>query len=197
MALSAGEHEKVLDMRASPGGKSTYIAAMMKNTGMVVSNDANEKRLKSLVGNIQRMGIRNAVVTNYDGRLLPSVFSSFDRVLLDAPCSGFGVISKDPTVRMQKDAYPESCSRTSISLGVKRWTGYYDTFRDIHERQQREETRQGMPGSARPSPRRAEHCRSDRTTLDLITITVHCGNHLSEKIHSSVFSHMLLSSLAE
>eukprot|EP00960_Hanusia_phi_P019251 568198-Hanusia_phi.AAC.1 len=103
MALSAGEHEKVLDMCASPGGKSTYIAAMMKNTGMLVSNDANEKRLKSLVGNIQRMGVRNAVVTNYDGRLLPSVFSSFDRVLLDAPCSGLGVISKDPTVRMQKD----------------------------------------------------------------------------------------------
>ncbi|EKX31642.1 hypothetical protein GUITHDRAFT_82915 [Guillardia theta CCMP2712] len=103
MALSAGEHEKVLDMCASPGGKTTYIAAMMKNAGMIVSNDANEKRLKSLVGNIQRMGVRNAVVTNYDGRLLPSVFSSFDRVLLDAPCSGLGVISKDPTVRMQKD----------------------------------------------------------------------------------------------
>eukprot|EP00960_Hanusia_phi_P023860 703712-Hanusia_phi.AAC.2 len=44
MALSAGEHEKVLDMCASPGGKSTYIAARMKNTGMVVSNDANEVR---------------------------------------------------------------------------------------------------------------------------------------------------------
>lgn len=49
------------------------------------------------------MGVRNTVVTNYDGRVYPNVLNGFDRVLLDAPCSGLGVISKDPTVRLQKD----------------------------------------------------------------------------------------------
>ena len=103
MACDPQEHEKILDMCASPGGKSCYLAALMKNTGTLFSNDANEKRLKSLMGNIQRMGVRNAVVTHYDGRLYPSVFNKFDRVLLDAPCSGLGVISKDPAARLQKD----------------------------------------------------------------------------------------------
>ena len=103
MALGALEHERVLDMCSSPGGKSTYIAAYMKNTGVLFSNDANEQRLKATVGNVQRMGVRNCVVTNYDGRQYPQVMSSFDRVLLDAPCSGLGVISKDPSVRLQKD----------------------------------------------------------------------------------------------
>jgi ribosomal RNA methyltransferase Nop2 len=103
IALAPQEQEKVLDMCASPGGKSTYLAAMMKNTGVLFSNDANPKRLKSLAANIQRMGVRNSVVTNYDGRVYPSVCNVFDRVLLDAPCSGLGVISKDPSVRLQKD----------------------------------------------------------------------------------------------
>jgi 25S rRNA (cytosine2870-C5)-methyltransferase len=66
----------------------------MKNTGTLFSNDANEKRLKALMGNIQRMGVRNAIVTHYDGRQFPSVFNKFDRVLLDAPCSG--LVKKKP-----------------------------------------------------------------------------------------------------
>lgn len=90
---------RVLDMAAAPGGKSTYISAVMKNHGLLVSNDANEKRIKSLAANLQRMGVRNAVVTCVDGRQAPSLGIAFDRVLLDAPCSGLGVISKDPSVR--------------------------------------------------------------------------------------------------
>jgi ribosomal RNA methyltransferase Nop2 len=86
-------------MAAAPGGKSTYISAVMKNHGLLVSNDANEKRIKSLAANLQRMGVRNAVVTCVDGRQAPSLGIAFDRVLLDAPCSGLGVISKDPSVR--------------------------------------------------------------------------------------------------
>jgi len=70
MALAPQENEKVLDMCASPGGKSTYIAALMKNTGLLVANDANVKRLASLTGNIHRLGVRNSVITNFDGRKL-------------------------------------------------------------------------------------------------------------------------------
>jgi ribosomal RNA methyltransferase Nop2 len=102
MALAPQEHERVLDMCASPGGKATYIAALMKNTGMLVANDASPKRLASLTGNIHRLGVRNAVVTNFDGRKLKKHFGLFDRILLDAPCSGLGVISKDPSVKTTK-----------------------------------------------------------------------------------------------
>ncbi|KAJ2666104.1 rRNA (cytosine-C5-)-methyltransferase nop2 [Coemansia sp. RSA 1199] len=102
MALAPQENERVLDMSAAPGGKTTYCAALMKNTGLVVANDANREREKALVANIHRLGISNAVVCNYDGREFPKVMGGFDRVLLDAPCSGTGVISKDASVKTNK-----------------------------------------------------------------------------------------------
>jgi len=103
MALAPQEKERVLDMCAAPGGKSSYIAALMKNTGLLWANDANKDRLKAVVSNLHRMGIINSVISNYDGRQMPKVFHSFDRVLLDAPCSGTGVISKDEAVKINKD----------------------------------------------------------------------------------------------
>lgn len=102
MTLAPQPNEKILDMAAAPGGKTTYIAQLMKNTGVLVANDLKKERLKSLVANCHRLGVNNCVVTNYDGRKLPGIYTKFDRVLLDAPCSGLGVIARDHSIKVQK-----------------------------------------------------------------------------------------------
>jgi len=102
MALAPQENERILDMCSAPGGKTSYISALIKNTGCVFANDANKDRIKAVIANIHRLGIKNAVVCNYDGREFPNVIGGFDRVLLDAPCSGTGVIAKDPSVKVNK-----------------------------------------------------------------------------------------------
>lgn len=81
--------EKVLDMCAAPGGKATQMAARMDNKGLVVANDDSAQRMKSLHANVYRTGAKIIDATNYDGRNIPEE-QKFDRILVDAPCSGEG-----------------------------------------------------------------------------------------------------------
>ncbi|GBM79141.1 putative 28S rRNA (cytosine(4447)-C(5))-methyltransferase [Araneus ventricosus] len=103
MALAPKENERILDMCSAPGGKTTHIAALMKNTGVLFANDAVKDRAKAIVGNLHRLGITNTIVSVEDGRKFSKLISGFDRVLCDAPCSGTGVVSKDPSVKASKD----------------------------------------------------------------------------------------------
>ncbi|WEL23597.1 RsmB/NOP family class I SAM-dependent RNA methyltransferase [Candidatus Nanohalovita haloferacivicina] len=86
--LDPGPGEKILDMCAAPGGKTTQIAAEMDNKGLVVANDESGQRMKSLHANVYRTGSAIVEATNYDARRLPG--EEFDRILVDAPCSGEG-----------------------------------------------------------------------------------------------------------
>jgi ribosomal RNA methyltransferase Nop2 len=102
MALAPQQNEVVLDMAAAPGGKTTYIGQLMHNTGTLFSNDLKKERCKSLVANIHRMGLTNVVVTNLDGKKLSGMLPKLDRVLLDAPCSGSGIIARDPSIKVKR-----------------------------------------------------------------------------------------------
>ncbi|CAG0897216.1 unnamed protein product [Darwinula stevensoni] len=103
MALAPRPNERVLDLCSAPGGKSTHIACLMQNTGLLFCNDANKERAKAIAGNLHRSGVTNACVSVMDGRKFPGAMGGFHRVLVDAPCSGTGVISKDPQVKSAKE----------------------------------------------------------------------------------------------
>ncbi|MCK4334115.1 RsmB/NOP family class I SAM-dependent RNA methyltransferase [candidate division WOR-3 bacterium] len=93
--LDPQPHEEILDMSAAPGSKSTQIAAAMRNTGLLVANDVSPKRIPSLTGNLDRSGVLNTVVTRLPGQAYGYIATErFDRVLLDAPCSSEGTLSR-------------------------------------------------------------------------------------------------------
>ena len=92
----AKEGERVLDLCAAPGGKTTHLAASMKGRGILVSNEIHPARAKILSSNVERMGIQNCVVTNEKPQHLAECFPGFfDRIVVDAPCSGEGMFRKE------------------------------------------------------------------------------------------------------
>jgi ribosomal RNA methyltransferase Nop2 len=102
-ALAPQPGECILDLAAAPGGKTTHIGQIMKNKGVIVANDSKKERTKALFYNCQRMGLTNVIITNFDGRKFPSTLKKFDRVLLDAPCTGLGVISRDQSIKVKRN----------------------------------------------------------------------------------------------
>lgn len=89
--------ERVMEVAAAPGSKTTQIAARMNNRGAILANEFSASRVKVLHANISRCGIHNVALTHFDGRVFGAALpEAFDAILLDAPCSGEGVVRKDP-----------------------------------------------------------------------------------------------------
>lgn len=94
IVLDPEEHEIILDIAASPGSKTTQIASYMNNTGILVANDYTNERMKPLSMNLQRCGVTNCIQTLMEGQRFERASIKFDRILVDAPCSGTGTIRK-------------------------------------------------------------------------------------------------------
>ncbi|MBW2991297.1 NOL1/NOP2/sun family putative RNA methylase [Candidatus Woesearchaeota archaeon] len=86
--------ETVLDMCSAPGSKASQIAAMMQNKGLLIANDVQTGRLKPLGINLQRVGVSNALITQMPGHRFKKTSLRFDKVLVDAPCTGTGTIRR-------------------------------------------------------------------------------------------------------
>jgi len=120
--LVLGPGEKVLDLCASPGSKSTQLAMMMKNKGVLVANDLKGNRLAPLGQNMQRCGVHNAILTIMDGNRFKRSEERFDKVLVDAPCSGTGTIRKSlKTLEMWNPKLITHLSKVQRSLLSAGW----------------------------------------------------------------------------
>ena len=108
---------RVLDMCAAPGGKSSQLAAALQGRGVLVSNEYVAARADILKSNLERMGVSNAVVLNETpARIADALPEFFDRVLVDAPCSGLGIIRKKPDIRYKDLAGTEALPRLQLEI---------------------------------------------------------------------------------
>ena len=102
--LNPKENSRVLDLCAAPGGKTTYVAQLMNNTGEIISCDIHPHKLELIENNLSRLGITNAKVMENDATVLNSEFiDKFDYVIADVPCSALGVIRRRPDVKWTKN----------------------------------------------------------------------------------------------
>ena len=117
-ALDPQPGERVLDLCAAPGGKSTQIAALMARRGLLVCNEPVPNRAQILSRNVERMGVRNAVVVSaLPDALAPRFPAFFDRILVDAPCSGEGMFRRQPEARDEWNAdSPRRCADRQMEI---------------------------------------------------------------------------------
>jgi 16S rRNA (cytosine967-C5)-methyltransferase len=104
--LAPKENDVILDMCAAPGGKSTHIAQITNNKAQIYAVDKYEARLKMIKSNAERLGVSNIKFIQDDAADLQNEEiknMKFDKILLDAPCSGFGVLSKKPEIRWKRE----------------------------------------------------------------------------------------------
>ena len=110
--------ERVLDLCAAPGGKATELNARLKGTGLLVANDISNARAKALLRNLELFGSENVLVTNETPAGLADVFPGFfDKILVDAPCSGEGMFRRQPEARDEWDAdAPRRCANRQMEI---------------------------------------------------------------------------------
>ncbi len=111
----------VLDVCAAPGGKATELGAKLLGTGMLVANDISNSRARGLLKNLELLGIGNVLVTSEEpGRLVPHFTEFFDKILIDAPCSGEGMFRKEKKmIKAWEEHGPEFFSRLQRSIVVQ------------------------------------------------------------------------------
>ena len=116
--LDPKPYERVLDLCAAPGGKSTQIAGLMQGRGLLVCNEPVPSRAQILSRNVERMGVRNAIVTSaMPDQLAPHFEAFFDRILVDAPCSGEGMFRRQPEARDEwSENSPRGCADRAMEI---------------------------------------------------------------------------------
>lgn len=117
-ALNIQNGDKVLDLCSAPGGKSTQIASQLNGTGLLWSNEIVNKRATILMSNIERMGIKNSVVSSISPEILCTRLQGyFDKVLVDAPCSGEGMFRKDTqAINEWSEEHTKSCAERQLQI---------------------------------------------------------------------------------
>lgn len=100
-AARLGPGQTVLDLAAAPGGKTTQIASAIGSTGLLVANEIHPGRIKALGENLERWGATNTLITNASPEQLRGLGANFDRVIVDAPCSGEGLFRREPEARAE------------------------------------------------------------------------------------------------
>ena len=98
LALAPSPEEAVLDICASPGSKTSFLGQLKQQQGLVLANEPNPKRLATLRANLHRLNLYNCATCSYEGHKLPLMAGSWDAILLDPPCSGWGTVEKNPKV---------------------------------------------------------------------------------------------------
>lgn len=116
--LDPNPGDKVLDMCAAPGGKSTQIAALLQGKGLLWSNEVVKSRANILLSNIERIGVRNAVVSSvYPDVIASKLGGFFDKVLVDAPCSGEGMFRKNPAaIDEWSPEHVDACAARQLAI---------------------------------------------------------------------------------
>ena len=121
LILNPKKKDLVLDLAAAPGSKTTQLAALMKNQGIIIANDIKWERIKALSVNLQRLGAVNTLITIYPGHKFPEI--KFDKILLDAPCSGTGTLKKSPkTLDIYNPGMIKKLSYTQKKLILKAYS---------------------------------------------------------------------------
>ena len=109
--------QRVLDACAAPGGKTTHLAQLMGDTGQILACDAQASRLRLLAANVRRLGLTNVTPVASDGTGPPPWSGGFDRILVDAPCSGLGVLSRHPDIKWRRGSEDlQGMQRTQLGL---------------------------------------------------------------------------------